>query len=74
MARQQLQVYKGKVRWFDAQRGYGFLYAEGLPKDVFVHYSGISADGYRKLAEDQEVEFQVTQTDKGLMAVAVTIL
>lgn len=65
-------IYKGKVRWFDSGKGYGFVTAEGLKRDVFVHYTGINADGYRKLDDNQEVEFQIETTDKGPMAVAVT--
>ncbi len=57
----------GKVKWFDAKKGYGFLTSdEG--NDVFVHYSHIETDGYRTLLEGQEVEFEVKESDKGLQA------
>ncbi len=65
------KILKGKVKWFDSQKGFGFIGSEGR-KDVFVHFSAINAEGYKKLDDDQEVEFQVITTDKGLQAVNVT--
>lgn len=67
------RVIKGKVKWFDAQKGYGFIGAEGM-KDVFVHFSAIQDDGYKKLDDGQDVEFQIQKTDKGLQAINVTAL
>lgn len=59
----------GKVKWFDAEKGYGFInYDESKNVDVFVHYSQIVEDGYRFLEEGQEVEFDLTETDRGLQA------
>ena len=59
----------GKVKWFDAEKGYGFInYDEINNVDVFVHYSQIVEDGYRSLEEGQEVEFDLTETDRGLQA------
>jgi len=58
---------KGKVKWFNASKGYGFLEREG-DTDVFVHYSAIGGDGYKSLEEGQEVEFDVTQGKKGPQA------
>ncbi len=59
----------GKVKWFDAEKGYGFInYDESNNVDVFVHYSQIVEDGYRSLEEGQEVEFDLTETDRGLQA------
>jgi CspA family cold shock protein len=55
----------GKVKWFNASKGYGFLEREGGP-DVFVHYSAIQSDGFRTLQEGQEVEFEIEQGPKGL--------
>ena len=60
----------GKVKWFNASKGYGFLEREGGP-DVFVHYSAIQSDGFRTLQEGQEVEFDIEQGPKGLQAANV---
>lgn len=62
---------KGKVKWFSNQKGYGFITtSEG--KDVFVHYSTITGDGYKTLEEGAEVEFEVTQGPKGEQATNVS--
>lgn len=66
------KVLKGKVKWFDSQKGYGFIGSDQLNKDVFVHFSAIQANGYRKLEDGQEVEFQTATTEKGLQAINVT--
>jgi CspA family cold shock protein len=58
----------GKVKWFNAEKGFGFIAVEGGGPDVFVHYSAIQADGYRSLEEDQAVEFEITQGQKGPQA------
>ncbi len=58
---------KGTVKWFNAAKGYGFISREN-GEDVFVHYSAIQNDGYRKLLEGQAVEFSVVETPKGLQA------
>ena len=57
----------GTVKWFNAGRGYGFIERE-QGEDVFVHYSNIRGEGHRSLEEGQQVEFTVTQGDKGLQA------
>jgi CspA family cold shock protein len=57
----------GKVKWFNDSKGYGFITRESGP-DVFVHHSAIEGAGFRTLAEDQEVEFEVVQGVKGLQA------
>ena len=57
----------GKVKWFNDAKGYGFITRETGP-DVFVHHSAIEGAGFRTLAEDQEVEFEVVQGAKGLQA------
>lgn len=54
----------GKVKWFNDSKGYGFISREDGP-DVFVHHSAIQGEGFRSLAEDQEVEFEVTEDQKG---------
>lgn len=59
----------GKVKWFDAEKGYGFINNEESNNvDIFVHYSQIVQEGYRSLEEGQQVEFDLTQTDRGLQA------
>ena len=59
---------QGTVKWFNAEKGYGFIaQADGGP-DVFVHYSAIQSDGYRSLEENQRVEFEIAQGPKGLQA------
>ena len=57
----------GKVKWFNDSKGFGFIARENGP-DVFVHHSEIQGDGYRSLAEDQAVEFEVVDGPKGLQA------
>jgi CspA family cold shock protein len=57
----------GTVKWFNDSKGYGFITREEGP-DVFVHHSAIQGEGFKSLAEEQEVEFEVTQGQKGLQA------
>ena len=59
---------QGSVKWFNAEKGYGFIAVEGGGADVFVHYSAIATTGYRTLDEGQKVEFDVTQGQKGPQA------
>lgn len=61
---------RGKVKWFNNQKGYGFITRDD-GKDIFVHYSAITGDGYKTLNEGQEVEFEVTQGPKGEQATNV---
>ena len=63
----------GKVKWFNDAKGFGFITRESGP-DVFVHHTAIEGAGFRTLAEDQEVEFEVVQGAKGLQAQNVTKL
>ena len=65
---------QGTVKWFNAEKGYGFITVDGSDQDIFVHYSEIQMDGYRSLQEGQQVEFNVGQGDKGPQAEAVTPL
>jgi CspA family cold shock protein len=60
----------GTVKWFNATKGYGFIGREE-GEDVFVHFSAIQSDGYRKLAAEQKVEFSVEDGPKGLQAANV---
>ncbi len=62
----------GTVKWFNNQKGYGFITRES-GEDVFVHYSSIRGDGYRSLEEGMQVEFSVKENDKGLQADDVTV-
>ena len=59
---------QGTVKWFSAEKGFGFIEQEGGGDDVFVHFSAIQSQGYKSLDEDQRVEFEVTQGPKGPQA------
>ena len=59
----------GTVKWFNAEKGFGFITADG--NDVFVHYSAIVSDGYKALAENDVVEFDLVESDKGAQAANV---
>lgn len=61
----------GKVKWFNESKGYGFIEPDGGGRDVFVHYSAIQGEGYKTLSEGQQVEFDVTQGEKGPQAANV---
>lgn len=65
---------QGTVKWFNAEKGYGFIAVDGGGPDVFVHYSAIDASGFRSLEEGQRVEFETTQGAKGLQADQVHVL
>ena len=58
----------GTVKWFNAEKGFGFIAQEGGGDDVFVHFSAITTQGYRSLDENQRVEFEVTQGQRGPQA------
>ena len=64
---------KGTVKWFNGDKGFGFITQEG-GDDLFVHYSEIQSEGYRSLDEGAAVEFEITQGKKGLQASAVTVV
>jgi cold shock protein len=63
-------VITGTVKWFNAEKGFGFIAREGGP-DVFVHYSQIDGNGFRSLEDNQRVEFEINQGAKGPQAVHV---
>lgn len=64
---------KGKVKWFNDAKGYGFITQDG-GDDVFVHFTAIQGDGFKTLAEGQDVEFEVTDGKKGPQASSVSKL
>jgi CspA family cold shock protein len=64
---------QGTVKWFNGDKGYGFVTQEGGP-DLFVHYSEIQSSGYRSLEEGQKVEFEITDGKKGKQASSVTVV
>ena len=65
---------QGTVKWFNADKGFGFIAPEDGTADVFVHYSAIETSGYRSLAENQKVEYTVNQGTKGPQAAQVRAL
>jgi CspA family cold shock protein len=65
---------QGTVKWFNADKGFGFINVDGSNDDVFVHFSAIEAGGFRSLEENQRVEFDVTQGPKGQQAEHVKVI
>lgn len=61
----------GKVKWFNDQKGYGFITPDDGSKDLFVHFTAIIGDGFKSLAENQAVEYDVVQSEKGPKAANV---
>jgi CspA family cold shock protein len=64
----------GVVKWFNGEKGYGFIARDSGEKDVFVHFSAIKAEGFRTLREGQRVEFEVAEGDKGPQAQNVDLI
>jgi cold shock protein len=64
----------GIVKWFNAEKGFGFIAPDDGSADVFAHYSAINSSGYRSLEENQRVEFEVNQGPKGPQAANITPL
>jgi len=62
----------GTVKWFNAEKGFGFIAPDDGSKDVFVHYSEVQGSGFRTLEENQRVQFDIEQGPKGPQAVGVT--
>lgn len=65
---------QGTVKWFNAEKGFGFIAPDDGSNDVFVHYSEIKGNGFRSLEENQKVEFEIGESDKGLQAQNVVAL
>ena len=66
-------MLRGKVKWFNNTKGYGFIEYENL-EDIFVHYSAINSEGYKTLSEGQYVEFKLIDTNKGFQAQEVSLI
>ena len=64
---------KGTVKWFNAQKGFGFITNNETGEDVFVHFSGIASEGFNSLEENQNVTFEITKGARGLQAVNVVV-
>ncbi|MEH1129338.1 cold-shock protein [Micromonospora sp. CPCC 206061] len=64
----------GTVKWFNADKGFGFITQDNGGPDVFAHYSAIAADGYRSLEENQRVEFEIQQGQKGPQAANIRLI
>lgn len=62
----------GSVKWFNDSKGFGFIQADGVDRDIFVHYSAIQGDGFKTLAEGQKVNFELVEGPKGPQASNVT--
>ena len=65
---------KGTIKWFSDQKGYGFITPEGGKKDVFVHFSALQGEGFKTLAEGEQVSFEITNGPKGEQATNVVKL
>ncbi|MGH8003489.1 MAG: cold-shock protein [Limisphaerales bacterium] len=65
---------RGKVKWFNEKKGFGFIVEAGGGSDIFVHYTAIASDGFKTLTEGEEVEFTLTQGPKGPQATNVVRL
>jgi CspA family cold shock protein len=67
-------VKTGIVKWFNSNKGFGFLTVDNSEKDVFVHYTAIVSDGFKDLVEGQKVKFEVLETERGPQAAKVEVV
>jgi CspA family cold shock protein len=72
LEKREVSMTQGTVKWFNNDKGFGFIAPDGGEKDVFVHHSEIQGDGFRSLEENQRVQFEINQGPKGPQAVGVT--
>ena len=70
---EELSMHKGTVKWFNNQKGYGFI-REDNGNEIFVHFSGLNMEGYKTLSQEDAVEFDITEGDRGPQATNVTKL
>lgn len=68
-----IDMYRGKVKWFDTVKGYGFIESEN-GDDVFVHFTGIIGEGFKNIEENQTVEFDIVEGNRGPQAAHVTVI
>jgi cold shock protein len=73
-AREEESMSDGTVKWFNAEKGFGFIAPDDGSKDVFVHFSSIESSGYKSLEENQRVNFTASQGQKGMQADSVRAL
>lgn len=71
--REELQMKKGIVKWFNSEKGFGFIQDEE-GNEIFVHFSAIKMDGYKTLNEGEQVEFEISETSKGKLAQNVRVI
>lgn len=64
----------GKVKWFNKEKGYGFIILDDSNKEIFVHFSAIQVSGFKTLEEGQQVSLEIVESDRGLQAANVQIL
>lgn len=64
----EVTMAKGKVKWFNEKKGFGFIVDPNVPTDIFVHYSAIQNEGFRTLSEGDNVEYELFEDDKGAKA------
>jgi CspA family cold shock protein len=74
LKRRYLLMNKGTVKWFNGTKGYGFITNSETGEDVFVHFSGIVAEGFKTLEEGQSVTFDITEGNRGPQATNVTVV
>lgn len=74
MTEVEKSMAQGTVKWFNGDKGFGFIAPDGGAEDVFVHYSEIGGSGYRSLEENQRVQFEIEQSAKGPQAVGVSVV